>query len=766
MPDGTILDGIPDGTSKADIMAKYSNMQEASPQQYLDQVNDSLGLPRNDTAVMKDEYMTQEEFDASGLTEATGQQYVDQANKMAKKKWGNRKDYSVDTSDIKYDMRAADVIMSPEQRAKITGPAAEMRLKDAREMGFMDRFNIAAGRETNKLIEGTKDLGNTIGGVISVANEALLPKAYIDKANELTGGLYDPQTYINRSIASKRANEEENRLTNEFQETSGIADLAGGALPYALSELATGPLSAKMVKGAGNLVSEMALKGTQKVGKEASRFQKYMATSEMEPLRKAGITFKKMVQDPITELGQKYIGREGYGNPNLQGAVKDVLAGGLSGAVEGGLHQDNSIIGGATSGIAGGLTGVALTPYLSKKYNANTAAERLTIQKIKKEKIRVSPGIDIKNRELQAMEQGFRNNDITSEMMSRFDAGNQKQYNRIAYEAMGVDPKKVGDFTPRDFDKHLKGISNQYENLVNNTRGKLSKTDNAVMNNHFNTIINKPYVDPGLVKKMRGYQEELKKMTGPSRDPKTGKMNPWTFDGKTYQIIRRDLKNELSKAAQDGNKETMDAIRPVLNSLDNGIDKGIAAGNKVTSKQWKDLNEKNAMAEILINDGMDVHGNVDTQKLLNHFESKDMKRMITGRAGESARVDKLHTLAKYRALENQSAGSPLSGANLHDPNNKGKMSIANKALFSKFGKSISPVQSTALKTYMAGYPNQYGLLGMNRFEGKWKPGSITRPLSQSGQLWPTLYDKYQGANQNIEDLKSWYEEKKKQLSGG
>ena len=89
---------------------------------------------------------------------------------------------------------------------------------------------------------------------------------------------------------------------------------------------------------------------------------------------------------------------------------------------------------------------------------------------------------------------------------------------------------------------------------------------------------------------------------------------------------------------------------------------------KFTKEQWKNLNEQNAMAEILINDGMDVHGNVDTQKLLSHFKSNDMKRMLTGRAGESARVTKLHTLAKYRDLENRSSGSPLSGANLHDPN--------------------------------------------------------------------------------------------------
>ena len=752
MPDGTILDGIPDGTSKADIMAKYSKRKEASPQQYLDQVNDSLGLPRDDTAVMD-----------SDITEATGQQYIEQAGKMADEKWGNMQSHLSDISKIKYNMRASDVIKSPMDRARIAGPGAVARLEDARNMSSLERFNVAAGRETSKLIEGTKDAVDTAAGVMSTINQSILPKAYVDKANEITGGLYDPNTYIDRQIARNAENEEEKYLTQELQDTAGLADLAGGALPYVLTELAAGPGSRALVKGTGKVIQSLAASGAQKVGKEASKFQKFLQSSKLKPVQDVGIGIKKKIQEPISEFGKRYIGRKTYGNPNLEGAVGDVLSGTLTGALEGGLHQDNTILGGATSGGAGGLTGVALTPYLSKKYNANTAAQRMTINKMKREKVRVSPGIDIKNKELQSMEQGFRNNDVTSEMMARFDAGNQEQFNRVAYEAMGIDKSKVGSMTPADFDGHLKNISEEYNNLVNSTGGKITNDEFVKIDTHFNDIINKPYVDTNLVHKMQGYKKELKKMTLPSRDANTGKMNQWAFDGKTYQLIRRDLKNELSKAAQDGNKETMDAIKPVIDYMDKGIDRGVIASKRATSSQWKDLNERNAMGELLINDGMDVHGNVDTQKLLNHFESKDMKRMITGRAGESARVDKLHTLAKYRDLENKSAGSPLSGANLHDPGGKGKMTLANKALFSKFGKAISPVQSRALKTYMSGYPNQYGLLGMNRFDGKWKPGSITRPLSQSGQLWPTVYEKGQEVNQDIEDLKAWYKKQKKQI---
>ena len=617
---------------------------------------------------------------------------------------------------------------TPLGRAQAKGPEALKRLSDARGMSNWGKFYKGAVDETKKLVAGTADIIDTTSGVLSTIDESFLPESYVEAARD--AGISKPPSYYMESSANRAVEQKGIDEQNaEFKDVAGVPGFLGSSMPYLAMEAATGPISSKLVSGLGGMMASGLAKGARAVGDETKTIADILIARGVPGVQKA----KDVVQPKVKRLTDIYVGREKYGDPNNVGRIKDIIAGTGTGAVSGAMQYDNSMADGAVSGFAGGVTGAALAPWLSKKHNANTPAQRATIEAMKRKKYRVAPGIDINNKELKSLEQGLRNDNSTSAYMKNFDDSNQRIKNKIAYNAMGVSDKKAGNMTMEEMRAHIDGMGTDYDKLVAGTRGKITPDEYTDLDTHFNNVINKPLSDPKLATEMEGYKKAISDATRVGRDPTTGRFTAATFDGKDYQSIRRHIKNRMSQARLARDQNTVDALEPIVAAMDKGVERGVTTGQgSISPAAWKDMNEKFAMKELLVNSGMTTHGDIDTGKLYTELKSNDMQRMLTGKGG---RIKDLHLLGKMEELEMDTMNNPLTGANLHDPQGH-KMSVPEKVFTSKAGKFMPSTSDAALNMYLKGYPAQYGLAGMNRFDGLYKPSTFTRSMSQAGQLYP------------------------------
>jgi hypothetical protein len=218
-----------------------------------------------------------------------------------------------------------------------------------------------------------------------------------------------------------------------------------------------------------------------------------------------------------------------------------------------------------------------------------------------------------------------------------------------------------------------------------------------------------------------------------------------TFDGKKYQEMRSTLKDRIDTLYSEGDTTTARGLQPVLKYLDDSLTEGMKRGGKVNPAQWTDARERWAMGEILKTKGISsADMDVDPHQLFKAFKRDG--RMMTGASG---RVKPLMNIGKFSELErklNEKAGV-LSGTH------QSRSSRLRPGFVDEIG----------IASHMSGYPSQYGLLGMGRYRGRYKPSTFSRPLSQAGDMWPTALDTVgtgvDNTNEAISKLKKWYDDR-------
>jgi len=656
------------------------------------------------------------------------------------------------TPNANYDMEASDVIKSPLEEAAITGPEAVQRLADARAMDNTDIIGKSFMNKMRKFGAGSKEALYETEQFLSAMDDMILPETYYDKANEISDDAFRYETYNRKLSDLKQEQDQVDVMNKEFNQVKGIPGFLGELGAYGAVELATGPISTKLAKGVGDVVSRGVSATGREVAKESSALAKWLTEQNPQLIKDIGKYSQEKIGKPISKLAQRYIGRESVGNPNRIGMMTDIGAGTGIGAVTGLMDYDASILEGAVAGTASSLTGSALTKPLSKRYDANRTAGRDVIDYMKSKKYYVDPGVDTGSTAAYNKTRKLKSDDATSELMQTYTDANQKVVNKVAYGTMGFSKEQSNNMTPKIFDEGIKKAGKEFDTLVEGTKGFIPKKSYEQMNTKLDNLINNPASSTTMVKEAR---EVLAYLTDPknvkvTRHPGTGRFQKATFDGKVYQEMRSTLKEKIDKLFDAGDTVTARELRPVLKYLDDSLEIGIKRGGTVTPGAWAKAREKWAMGEILKTKGVNsADMNVDSHKLFKAF--KNDPRMMTDAKGP---VSDLMNLGKFSEIErklNERAGV-LSGTHQ-----------------SKKGHIMSSLDEADARLHMLGWPNQYGYLGMNRYKGRYKPSTFSRPIGQASSMWPYVGEKAEdtyefmknpidNSKKGFKDLINWYDE--------
>lgn len=661
----------------------------------------------------------------------------------------------------------ADVSNSPLAQAQAAGGGAEERLAESRAMGPLDTAGKAFTNRMHKFGAGAKELGNISGEFVSAMNNIALPEAYMSGVNKLTGGGYDAMKYNrqNQDLALKER--EFDRLNKEFNQAKGIPGFLGDAAGYGAAELATGPISNKLVGGAMNMLSKWintAGKAAATGGKQAASALEHSRT---QAIRNIGTGAKKKIGEPIGELAERFIGRDPVGDANRIGMLKDIGQGVGIGAATGALDYDLTIGEGALTGGVGSLTGAALTKPLSKKYNSNTKAAQEVIKYMKKKKYYQNPGTDIADDALYEKFSGLTSDSTTSGIMKSYARANQRTNNKLAYSTMGIGADDAVDMTHKTFDEAMQAAGNEFDTLAKGTKGYIPAQTYRNLNKDFEKIIKNPASNKTTIEEVSGVMEYLKQNTTTDIDPMTKRFTKATFDGDMYQEMRTLVKNKVDDAHSKGDRTTAEAIKPALQYLDDSIEEGMNRGGKIDPKQWAAARKKWAMGNIVKDSTDPATMNVDPMKLYNNL--LDDPRMMRG--SKDPDITKLMMVGKMGNLERlakKSAGE-LSAPLMHKGHRN--RSIIESLISNPITRSLGPIDEAGIDIFMRGYPAQYGLAGMNRYDGRFKPSTFARPISQAGQLWPRAiegatgaYDTVTNPTQSIAELRQWWEDKQKETA--
>ena len=645
-------------------------------------------------------------------------------------------DKNTTTPTTKYDMEASDVIKSPLELAEEIGPAATQRLKEAREMGSFKKTMVHAGRTVDKLGAGTADIGDFIAYVAG------------------------DEGAIDRNIDRQKDQAQKDKLFQQMEQDGGWESVVGGSLPYVAIDAAIGPFARKLASAGISGLGNLAVKGGKEGGGMLASGIKAASELNIPGITPLAKQMKKEWVKPVQKYAQGASKRYPRVDIKSEAWLPDVVGGTATGAVEGGLHYDRNMAEGAVSGAYGGVAGTAARPLLSKmpdQYGSKNISD--TLDWAHDQGFRKLPGFQTGLRRWQSAESAMRSSDEYSSLVSGFDKANNRAINATAYKAMGVPRDKIEDMGTKEFKAHIDSLRSNYETLVDGTKGRFDAEDITALYKH-RAELAKTNTAEGRrnTKLVSDYIEDIRMHARtPTRGP-DGRMKPTTLDGKEYQRIRRHIKQQIDTATHNKDLAKVDALKPLMDSLDMSLDKGIQHSGKYTSAQWKDLNEKYAMANLLQKSGFDVNGNIDMQKLATNLEATDMNRILQGEGG---RVKDLHQIARLANIQKHQAGSDMTGLGISDATK------TNKSRLAKFiiPEGVSSMKDKALfESYVRGWPKKSGLLNMNR-KGLWQPSTFARSVHQDTQFIPDtasgIKDVWDIGTGTVGDMVDWYEEEKK-----
>jgi len=604
-----------------------------------------------------------------------------------------------------------------------SGPGSVNLVEDVQKSPFMKNAMISAGREADKLVSGSKDVGYFL--------------------QDLLGN----PTAIQKSIALSKSEDSKDEAYKGFQEGSNFLERAlGGAIPYFVTGATGGPTAAKLTDAVVNkLISSPLKMATTAARTAASDTANAAAQSAFGPTRYLGQRIKTEITDPLNAWSAMKRNQVNLQDPYFKGAMGDVLGSGALGAVEGGLHYDRNPVNGAIAGLMGGITGKLASPMLRHLPNYYTPTENNIVDWAKQEGMQLLTGMDSGSRRLQNFESQLAKSEAFSDTVNRYNQGNDVVANRIAYKAMGLPEKQIDHMTPQLLSKHLDDLGKQYNELEAGTVAKFTKEDQLALQQHLADVSQNPSPDGKQhVAAASAYVNKINQTIQQMRDPLTGRIvTNKGMDGSTFKDIRSYLKYDISKASQDGDINRVNALKPVLDTLDNAVERGVKeAKGTATVKQWKDLNEQYAMTNLVIDHGMAPTGKFDSRKMLSYFITNDPKRLQLENGG---RVNDLHKLAKLEYLtkaQDSTIGGLKKGESILNRQDAG---VVERFINSPMSGVVPFVARTALYAYRKGYPIKTGLLNMGPtgvLPNLWnKPELFTRAIGQSSQMYPDVFNK-------------------------
>lgn len=600
-------------------------------------------------------------------------------------------------------------------------------------MSYPEKVIIAAGHETDKLLSGTMDTIDTVRGMFGDSDAAI--KRQFNRSNE--------QAELDQAYAP-------------FKDNAGILpQLTGGALPYVLDSVLLGP---QFVKGAGKVLNA-ADKGVRVAARTTGEAGKTIIQKLAEQPGAVGRLGTRMQEEwvqPIQKIASRLKHQIPESDPFRPGMMKNILGDIALGGVEGLLHYDNSVADGALASGMGSISGQVIKPYLHRLPSFYNDNEKRLIEWGKDRGYKFLPGMESGHRGHQMFEQDLRGSSSWTDVINQIDRNNDFITNRIAFEQLGVPPGQLKDLNPDVLKKHMDTLSSEYENFIKGTKVRIEPEDLKPIRDQVALL---EAVDTKSAKKVvatakdyLGKLEELRSTQLPTRDPLTGRMQKSAFGGEAYQAFRKDIKSAINQAYEKKDTQLAEALTPILKTIDVGIERGAKDfGGEVGAAQWKDLNERWALSNLLMEEGMDDLGMVSGKKLSTHFMGSDPKRYLMETAGP--RMNELFKAAKLEHMtRNQASGGLFDEANglMHNP---GKKSTIENLLSSPVAPaaSFTGIPQLAMGLYKRGFPTSTGLLG---FDGSpfMNAPMYTRSIGQASQFYPSVADNLEKAYSYISSL--------------
>lgn len=662
-----------------------------------------------------------------------------------------------------------DPMFGAELAAYKRGPAEYQRFKEGQKMGPIDRAMISGGREVDKLAAGTKELGTDIGGFIGDQWTSNYPSIFgEDASSNLMQKVNEAKAKIEADQADK------DRLMKEFDASSGMGGkLAGGLgamLPYVLSGYGAGPtltkvgeaiaraparaLTSAAVQGRGALT-----RGVENLASIQPGTSQYLPTGIESALQKIGNKAKIEWTDP---LGERKIAaaRRLKNKESILGVGKILGSAGL-GALEGGLHYDNSMGGGAVSSLLGTKIGNEIGPWLTRatNYRANDPYAQELLKWSRQEGRKNTPGTIFGNQETQSTEAGMRNSDKFSNMMHKVDEGNKIIDTRSAYHyAAGIPRNQLNTVEPSKILNQRAKLKQDFEDYEKGTVGQFTNVDRADLRSHTLPIIQNgtgPAASDAnrtIAKNINDYKKRFDVLMVPPRNA-LGQMQPNLLTGKQFKELRSDISRDINDAylpsASSTDRATAEALKPMREMLDNAIERGVR--NKhgdVGVQDWKDLNTKYALTKMMWQHGTDKMGRFDPTKWGNYRLASDPERYLTENAATtSPGLIGLDRISKVKDMERDNAGSTLTSMGTH-ATDKIQETIAEKLLKPMNTRGSSSADKLMFKAYMSHWPAHTGALWMS---GKklGDPTLYTRAHQEQNQMWPNVYKDVKHIKQNM-----------------
>lgn len=509
--------------------------------------------------------------------------------------------------------------MNEQTMQQRSNPDFLKQVKQSSDEGFLANMGKSALNVMNSFGEGAEDLVDKYlpESVARTLNQR--PFAGDNKAFEMTSD----QRIADRAQRMAESNQEQSARNVG----APVSATVGSMLPY----LATGEALGKGVEAVASAVSpitkQLIQKGLNVVS--PSEAQRFASTPKI-----------------ASDFGRR---------------ATEIAKAPAIGATEGGLNYNQSAGEGAMLSTGGALLGlVGPLSRLSKVENVRDANSRKIISDMHAEGFSLTPGVRSGNRQMQTEEAGMRNSDVMGDYYHQaVTRPNQRKMTELAGDAIGLDGKGRDSFSSQELSGHLDNLSSQYKNLEANTRGIIGADQTKRMGNVLKDLQptanrNTTAADATRYETVKSIVTQMWKESNPVSRP--GAKTVYQFDGSKYQQYRQRLQDEATQAFQNGDRRLGNSLNEVKQSLDDSLTNGMS---KATANEWKDLNERYAMTNLLMKNGMTPTGAINPMGVTSAVMNGDEAiRTLTGKGG---RIQKLQKIAKYNDVLNDVEGGSLTG---------------------------------------------------------------------------------------------------------
>lgn len=632
--------------------------------------------------------------------------------------------------------------------------AEDARRAPAKDLGWRAPV-IATGAAADRMVKGLGDIANF--GYDILGGEHLKNLGIVD------------QSPIELQVSRDKDYDETKQLMQGFYEEQPAATLFGEIPVFMATSAALTP--------AGRTAVGATLSGVARGAEATTTAGRGLFSRSIDALRtqpgRVGKIGERIYQESVLprQLAARASSRRvSTIDPAVKGVLKETLSHGAVGGVEGLIDPEMTTAGGAMASLLGSASGQIAKKGLHRTPIYWRDKEKELIDWYEKEGGQLLPGMQTGSRRIQKFEGALEQQERFSDLFNLIKQDNQIVTNRIAWEAAGIPYHSADDISGKVLKTHMEGLRKEYDDIAAQSRGVILPAEMNAIGTQIGQLKKMKSDDAKkALKAAQGYMSEMRDRVKP-KVSSTGQKTGFVYNGKDLQSLRSRLKSEIDAAYQNNNRIMTQALKPMLDSLDASLERGVdnigrSTGNPGLVTKWKDLNERYAMSKLLLNHGTDVAtGDFNASKFMSYLQSSDPERAIMESGN---RIVPLFKLAKVNELMKRQAKPGLSGSDdlpQTKAGNTASMSLPQKMF--TLGKSVGYVpllDRAAMSLYKRGYPTGTGLLGWTGDQVYRNVPDYTRASAQSSQFYPWLEGQIEsGANMGIEAknrVQQWLEDR-------